>query len=165
MLSGETAVGSYPECAVDTMVKIAQETEKSSYLRHEMVDLKLIKRFPPHAISEAAVWAGRDLGGIPLTVYTISGETALYLAKLRYEAPVFAFSPDQQVVRMLSLAWNIRAFYLPFAQDIAQLHHDGEQQLLGRRLVRPGDTIGIISGTNAVRGATNTLRIKRIGET
>ena len=65
---------------------------------------------------------------------------------------------------MLSLAWNIRAFYLPFAQDIAQLHHDGEQQLLGRRLVRPGDTIGIISGTNAVRGATNTLRIKRVGE-
>ncbi|MBN1306910.1 MAG: pyruvate kinase [Chitinispirillaceae bacterium] len=164
MLSGETAVGLYPERAVDTMANIAQVTEKSSYLNREIVDLTTGKHSPPHAVCEAAVWAGRDLGNVPLCVYTISGETALYLAKLRYEAPVFAFAPDLQVVRMLSLAWNVRAFCLPFTQDIARLHHNGEQQLTARRLVQSGDIIGIISGTNAVRGATNSLRIKSVGE-
>ena len=88
----------------------------------------------------------------------------LYLAKLRYEAPIFAFSPNIQIVRTLALAWNITAMYLPFAEDIVMLLEDGERALQMHKKVRHGDLIGIISGTNAVRGATNSLRIKKIGE-
>ena len=124
--------------------------------------MRTISGYPPHSICEAAVWAGRDLGGIPLCVYTLSGETALYLAKLRYEAPIYAFSPDLQVVRMLSLAWNIESHQLSFAQDIAQLHHDGERLLTTQKKVKSGNLIGIISGTKGVRGATNSFRIKKI---
>jgi pyruvate kinase len=163
MLSGETAMGAFPDGAVTTMKKIALETEKSVYIKHDMIDLRTIERFPPHAICEAAVWAGRDLGGIPICVFTLSGSTAFYLAKLRYEAPVYAFSPDIQVVRMLALAWNIEPKYLPFARDIVQLHHDGEALLVRSLKVRKSDLIGIISGTNAVRGATNSFRIKEVG--
>jgi pyruvate kinase len=146
------------------MATIATVTEASSYSDRRIVDLENSRHYPPYAICEAAVWACRDLGTIPLVVYTLSGATALYLAKLRYHAPVFAFSPDIQVVRMLSLAWNITAFVLPFSSDIEQLHVDGEAMLLKKRLVRKGSPIGIISGTHAVRGATNTLRIRHAGE-
>ena len=163
MLSGETAMGKYPGDAVATMVHIVQETEKSRFINHDMVDLTRNDRSAAHALCEAAVWAGRDLGGIPLCVFTLSGSTALYLSKLHYEAPIIAFSPDIQVVRMLSLAWNITAVSLPFNKDIEELHSSGEMKLLERKWVKRGDFIGIISGTNSIRGATNTFRIRKAG--
>jgi hypothetical protein len=64
---------------------------------------------------------------------------------------------------MLSLAWNITARYLPFIPDIESLHKKGEAQLLKKKWVKPGDYIGIISGTNSVRGATNSFRLKIVG--
>ena len=163
MLSGETAVGNYPGLAVDTMVRIVRETEKSRFISHDMIDLTGNDRSASNALCEAAVLAGRDLGGIPLCVFTLSGTTALYLSKLHYEAPIIAFSPDHQVVKMLSLAWNITALTLPFTTDIEDLHIRAEAQLLEKKWVRKGDYIGIISGTNAVRGATNTFRIRKAG--
>jgi pyruvate kinase len=164
MLSGETAVGHLPQNAVATMSRIASVVESSSYFHHDIIDLSTMKRYPPHALCEAAVWAGKDLGGIPLCVYTMTGETAFYLSKLRYNAPVFVFAPDMQVVRCLSLAWNIFPLFLPFSENIVQLHRDGERYLLNNKLVKNGTMIGIISGTNAIPGATNTFRIKRIGK-
>jgi len=166
MLSGETAVGLYPAQAVQTMTKIALVTEESGYCRRDVVDLSLggEEGYPPHAVCEAAAWAGRDLGGIPIVVFTLSGATALYLAKLRYGFPVYAFSPDIKVVRTLSLAWNVSALHLPFAGDIGRLHRDAEKLLVKKRLLCLGDTYAIISGSSAIPGATNTLRIKRCGE-
>ncbi|MBN1758700.1 MAG: pyruvate kinase [Chitinispirillaceae bacterium] len=163
MLSGETAMGKYPGEAVATMAQIVQETEKSRFINHDMVDLTRNDRSAAHALCEAAVWAGRDLGGIPLCVFTLSGSTALYLSKLHYEAPIIAFSPENQVVKMLSLAWNITAVPLPFITDIEELHTSGEAKMLERKWVKRGDFIGIISGTNSIRGATNTFRIRKVG--
>jgi pyruvate kinase len=164
MLSGETAVGAHPQEAVLTMSKIAQVIEKSDYVHREIHIVKQIDRSLPHAICDAAAVAGRDLGGIPLCLFTISGLTALYIAKLRYQAPVYAFSPDPQIVKMLSIVWNIIALELPFVHSIEELHADGESALVQKGWVKNGDLIGIISGISGVSGATNSFRIKRIGD-
>ena len=164
MLSGETAMGSFPETAVETMARIVEAAESSRFVSHEMIDLTRENRSGADALCEAAIWAGRDMGGIALCVFTISGNTAIYLSKLRYEAPVIAFSPDPQVVKMLSLAWNITALHLPFIADIEKLHRSAEVRLLKKRWVKKGDYIGIISGTNSIRGATNSFRLRRVGE-
>lgn len=164
MLSGETAVGKYPVLAVETMVKIAIVTEESKYTSREMVNLSLREQYPPHAICEAGVWACRDMNFIPLCVYTISGETALYLAKLRYNGRVFAFSPEIKSVKMLSLAWNIHPLFIPFSDDIVKVQKAGEEILISKGFIKRGQLIGVISGTNTLRGATNSFRIKKAGE-
>jgi len=164
MLSGETAMGKYPVQAVETMVRIAEVTEKSSFIHREPVALADDVRDLPHAVCDAAVRAGRDLGNIPLCVFTISGATAVYLSKLHYEGSVIAFSPDVQVVRKLCLAWNILALHFPLIHNVVKMYSSSETLLLRRHLVRRHDTIGIISGTGSVRGATNLFRIKRVGE-
>jgi pyruvate kinase len=163
MLSGETAVGINPDEAVLTMTRIAQVTEQSNYIPRATQVIPTLDHYPPHAICDAAVLAGRDLNGIPLCVFTMSGETAFYLANRRYQAPIYAFSPDWHVVKALSIAWNTIAFHLPFSQTIAQLHKDGESILLQNSLIRQGDLIGIISGATGVCGATDSFRIKKIG--
>jgi pyruvate kinase len=164
MLSGETAIGAYPLQAVEMMAHIAFAAEQSSYFRTEIIDLCKGKRRSACAVCEAAAWASRDLGGAPVCVFTLSGDTALYLSKIRNQSPLFAFSPDTNVVNMLSLAWNVTPIHIPFARHMADLVADAERTLCSRRLAKKGDLIVIVSGTTPLRGATNFLRIKKIGE-
>jgi pyruvate kinase len=164
MLSGETAAGLYPQEAVATIVRIARATEGSTYFSHDFVNLSIIKRYPPHAICEAAEWASRDLGNIPVLVFTTSGATGFYLSKIRNQSRIFAFSPNTSVVGQLSLAWNTTAFQVPFEKSAMALQRKAEAILLKKRLVKQNDLIVALGGTTIAEGATNYLRVKRIGQ-
>ena len=164
MLSAETAAGAYPVEAVATMRRIAETTEESPYFPHDIKDLCLGAPRASHAICEAAAWASRDLSNIPAIVFTLSGDTVIYLSKIRYPAPIYAFSPDPQIVSMLALAWNTRAFLLPFESDLVALKRMAERILMEEKCVKNGSQVVVLSGTTPIRGATNMLRVKRIGE-
>jgi len=163
MLSGETAVGSFPAEAADMMRRIVEKAEGSRYSERDPVDLSLRGGYPAYSICEAAVWASHDMGDIPVCVLTLSGETALYMAKLRGRAPLYALTPDVQVACMLSLAWGVVPFLLPFADNIPELHTSAERVLEQAGYLKHGDSIVIVSGTTPVEGATNMLRIKAVG--
>lgn len=164
MLSGETAAGQYPVEVVDVMTQIIRTTEASSYFSPDLRDLSLLPRQVSHAVCEAAAWASRDLGDIPILVFTATGATAWYLAKIRAQAPLFAFSPNADVVSQLALAWNTTAFTSAFEEDLVQLLSSAEKTLLEKSLVQAGDSIVAICGTVLVEGATNFLRIKQMGK-
>jgi|BioPla2DNA2_1021312.scaffolds.fasta_scaffold39465_2 pyruvate kinase len=164
MLSGETAVGAYPVRAVEMMVEIAQKAESSDYMPRDLVDLSRIGIHPPRAICDAAILASRDMGKIPICIFTISGDTALYISKKRSLSPLFVFCPDPQVVKILSLGWNLNPFYLPFSTEISSLISGAEQLLLEKGHVKKGNLIVLVSGTTPVKGETNSLRIKRVGD-
>jgi pyruvate kinase len=164
MLSGETAVGKYPGLTVDTMAKIALMTEHSSYLNKDIRDLSLKPRLTSNAMCEAAAWASKDLNNIPVLVFTMSGDTALSLSKIRTQAPIYAFSPSMQVVCQCALFWNTEGFYLPFNKNIVELQKQAEEILVSRRLVKKGELVLVISGTTQVKGATNFVRVKKVGE-
>jgi pyruvate kinase len=164
MLSGETAVGSYPGLAVETMAKIAQMTEKSAYFPREIVNLCLRKKHAPHAMCEAAAWASKDLSNIPVLVYSMSGETAFYMSKIRNQSPIFAFSPSPLVVAQLALAWNTQGFLLPFNSNIIALQMEAERILVHEKFVKKGDLVLVLCGTTPSKGATNFVRVKKIGE-
>jgi pyruvate kinase len=95
-------------------------------------------------------------------VFTLSGDTALYLSKLRTRAPIFSFSPRGEVVKMLSLAFNVTAYQIGFQCHIDDLVRTAEQTLLSGKRVAVGDRLVLVSGTTPVRGATNYMQIKSI---
>jgi len=164
MLSGETAVGSYPVKAVEMMVEIAKKAENSDYMPRDLVDLTRIGIYPPRAICDAAILASRDMGKIPICIFTISGETAFYISKKRSLSPLFVFCPDPQVIKILSLGWNLNSFFLPFSTEISSLISGAERLLLEKGYVKKGELIVLVSGTTPVKGETNSLRIKRVGD-
>ena len=164
MLSGETAMGKYPALAVDTMAKIAAMTEHSSYLNKDIRILSLKPRITSNAMCEAAAWASKDLNNIPVLVFTMSGDTALYLSKIRTQAPIYAFSPSMQVVCQCALFWNTEGFCLPFNNNMVELQKQAEEILMSRKLVKKGNLVLVISGTTQVKGATNFVRVKKVGE-
>jgi pyruvate kinase len=162
MLSAESAIGAYPAESVETLTKIALETEKSSYYNTGGSDLDLRICYAPHAACEAAERASRDLNNAPVIVFTFSGDTALYLAKIRNQSPIYAFTPDINVANMLSLAWNITSFVLPVKNETHELFLSAEAVLLENRLVKKNQQIIIICGTLPIKGATNLLRFKLV---
>jgi pyruvate kinase len=164
MLSGETAIGKYPGLCVDTMTKIAMMTEESSYPNKEVRNLSCYSKIIPHAMCEAAAWASKDLNYIPVIVFTMSGNTAFYLSKIRNQSPIFAFSSSLQVAAQCSLFWNTKGFYLPFNNNIMELQKQAEEKLIEKKLVKKGSLIIVISGTTPVKGATNFVRVKKVGE-
>jgi pyruvate kinase len=163
MLSGETAVGKYPERAVETMRNIATTTEKSSYFPEEIVEFPQNEKSSARAMCEAAAWASRDMGNIPVLVFTLSGNTATLLSKIRNQSRIFAFSPDPVVVCQLSMAWNASAFVVPFNESMVTMIQQAENILLKDKFVRKNDLVLVVSGTTPVRGATNFVRMKRVG--
>ena len=162
MLSGETAVGVSPESAVAMMRRIAELAESSEYAKRGPIDLAVRSGYPPYAVCEAAVWASRDMGDLPICVFTLTGETALYLAKLRNRGRVFAFTPEESVANMLSLAWGTRSFVLPFSMDLSKLHADAERVLVDAGLLVRDQMIVVVSGTTPVQGKTDIMRIKQV---
>lgn len=162
MLSGETAVGRYPLEAVQMMHHIAVTTESSAYYPSEPQDRTNPRQPMMHALCEAAAWASRDLNHVPALVFTISGDTALRLAKIRYHAPIYAFTPSPQTAAMLALNWNTKAFLLPFNEDFAALERSAVNILLRQGLIVEGQCLLTLSGTTPVRGGTNVLRIMRV---
>ena len=165
MLSGETATGAYPEAAVQMMTLIAQVAETSDYFNRKIRDLSILNKYPPHALCEAAAYASNDLGLIPIIVITASGETAHYISKIRCQSPIFAFSPDENVVRQMSLTWNVQAHLLDFKWgDIVDILHRAEELLVERGLVAKNDLVAVLAGSIPIKGATSFLRIKRVGD-
>ncbi len=163
MLSGETAVGFSPPGAVEMMRKIAELAEASEYANRGPTNLSVRSQYPPYSVCEAAVWASRDMGDLPICVFTLTGETALYLAKLRNRGRVFAFTPEESVANMLALAWGVHSYLLPFDRDLSECHAEAERMLVDAGVLTPGELVVIVSGTTPVRGRTDIMRIKEVG--
>ena len=164
MLSAETAMGEYPEKAVNTITLIANETEKSDYYYRLPMDLSRIKNYTPHAVCEAAVRASEELGNIPVMVFTLSGDTARYLSNKRNQSPIFAFTPETDIANTLTMAWNVTPFIVSQGDDFDKLIEKAETILLKRKLIKKNDLVIIISGTVPTRGATSFMKIKKIEE-
>ena len=160
MLSGETAVGSYPVEAVRTMAAIAAEAEGS--LR-EYGHLQQIRSEPTHvvveAISQAAITMANHLQAAAILTLTESGFTSRAISKYRPRCPILALSQSERVVRRLSLNWGVSAvLYEGEREDEAMLRY-GLQR--GRELgyVRDGDVVVATAGVSRRTGSTNMIRV------
>ena len=146
------------------MTKLAIETEKSTYYPKNFIDITLSDRNLPHSIAEAAAHASKDQGNVPIIVFTLSGSTANYLSNIRPKGPIYAFSPNKNTVALMSILWNTIGFQIPFDNNVVNLWKGAEQILIKEGLVKKGDIVTIIFGKKSVQSATDSLRMKKVGE-
>jgi pyruvate kinase len=152
MLSGETAVGKYPEDAVRTMRRICGEAE--AYLKAK--GLGPLPSIPAslaglvNPITEAAVdaaWlAARCLDAPVIAAATTSGRTAQALSNRRPSATVLALTPDERVAQLLALCWGVTALPKPVGSapddDLAFAIDWARTQ----RLVERGQSVVLVRG-------------------
>jgi len=120
MLSGETAVGSYPLETVRTMGSIIRRAEDySEKVRGKNSELasRSFVETSSHAVSTMAEEVKRSGGGMILA-FTESGFSARMISRYRPPLPIRVITPDRKTARGLNLVWGIEPEVLDKKGDI-----------------------------------------------
>ena len=164
MLSGETSVGAFPVQAVRTMDRIAREVEASPWFRVPKPDDLPEFDGLDDAMIRAAAYTLNQHPELPLVVFTWSGTAAFRASKIRPRGPIYALTPDAQVVDRLKLAWGITPMQVPPVRTTDDLILAGEQVLLDKGLLEQGEQYLVLAGRSPMRAAMHLLKMQRVGE-
>ncbi len=155
MLSGETAIGSYPVEAVQMMNRIALATEGSLQGR-SATDFERTEYATQFDVTRAVVsGAGlmaQQLGAKILVVASHSGGTALALSQQRSGVPTIGVSSEESTLRKMCLYWGVTPLRGAPACDMPELirHTDAWARKVG--FAEPGDRIVIVGGSHLTAG-------------
>jgi pyruvate kinase len=143
MLSGETSVGRYPVECVQVLHRVAMRIERSGgadYAKEAVLEDNRQK-----TVASAVVLAN-SLKRAKLVVFTRHGMMGKSVSNLRPEhAPVFAFTPAEQVRRQLAICWGVFSVRIDFTEDPNATIEAAEAYLHDQKLAAPGDQLVIIS--------------------
>jgi len=165
MLSGETAVGRYPEKAVEVMVKIINTAESHLSYKPERLRKKGEEAFSiPDEISQAAAVIAESNVVKAIVAFTQSGLTPRFISKYRPRIPIISFTPHPSIQQAMSLYWGVIPKYMPLIKNTDELIEKVDQTLLKEQIVSKGDVLIIILGAPIhVKGSTNLLNLHRVG--
>ena len=165
MLSAESAAGKYPVESVAMMAKIVVETEAQMLLEPRARVLPKHRRLSvPETICECMAHSAQDLDLGAIAIFTETGNTARLLSKYRPEAPIYALSPDVNVVHRAMLLWGTYPIRCERFVGTDKLVNMAEDILEAGKYVSPHDVVGIVAGTQTKAGATNFMRLHLIGD-
>ena len=164
MLSGETAMGQYPEMVVRTMVSIINEVEKEEivYNRNHTP-----QPHSPSFLSDALCYNACEIAGAvkadALIGMTQSGYTGFMLSSYRPRSPLFLFTKTQTLINQLSLSWGVQAFYYDKEESMDAIIADQHKILREKGLLKSGDVV-VNTGSTPVQEhlPTNMLKITRL---
>jgi len=171
MLSGETAVGKYPLQALEAIVRIATEIERSGFLERgprylTRPGLRTRGGASPreHAIAAATVESVRQVGAPAIVVITRSGFSARLVSSYRPAVPVFAVTTELATYRQLAAVWGVH----PVLAEGIDVTYEALSEY-GRRMVREagvgesGASVAITAGFPFHEsGSTNNMRLDRL---
>ncbi|KAH0788626.1 pyruvate kinase [Histomonas meleagridis] len=139
MLSGETANGKYPILSVETMAKIALETEKQMDYYKQLNKGRTIAN-STDAISHAACNAAHHLGAKLIFVFTKSGYSARKVSRFRPDVPIIAMVFNKKAYNKLSITWGIEPTMTKEMSSIDEIMQIVDDESKARGL-KPGDKV------------------------
>ncbi|MGB0719473.1 MAG: pyruvate kinase [Bdellovibrionales bacterium] len=166
MLSAETAAGKYPQRAVEIMSRICARTEEDE-LYDQMMEaerLDAAENDPSDAITTAAYYVAEDINAAVIVTYTMSGSTALRMARQRPDKPIMCLTPNIDKARRLTLSYGIHAVHNPKEpEDFSGPARHAAKILREQGLAEKGERFVMTAGVPfGVSGTTNILRIAEV---
>lgn len=164
MLSGETAIGDHPVEAVKVMDSLVRAAEKA--LARGGIRGKRPMEPEAHVdemIAALAVEAAAKLGARAIVTFTMSGSTALRVAKFRPEVPIFALTPVRQTRMKLGLSYGTLCEEVAETRNMEKIVAKAID--MGRRggFLKKGDLIVVTAGMPPwVSGKTNMLKVESV---
>ncbi|KAB2009423.1 hypothetical protein ES319_D10G165600v1 [Gossypium barbadense] len=151
MLSGESAMGQYPEKALAVLRSVTVRIEKwwREEKCHEAMELPDVGTLFADSISEeicnSAAKIANNLEADALFVYTKTGHMASLLSQCRPDCPIFAFTTTTSVRRRLNLQWGLIPFRLSFYDDMDANLNKTFSLLKARGMIKSGDLVIAVS--------------------
>jgi pyruvate kinase len=172
MLSGESASGSYPIKAVETMAHIHEIVEQ------QQNELEIIKGdeaaiyFKNHSLAgqqvaltdrliAGACRLARDSKAKAILCITNSGHTAYRLSAHRPKADLFVFTSNKELMSTMGLLWGVKVFFFdPSADNVEKTVAAMVDMLKGKKLLSAGDVFVTTLSIPAHQGKkTNTVQL------
>lgn len=151
MLSGESAMGQFPEKALAVLRTVSVRIERwwREEKRHEVMALPDIASSFSDSISEeicnSAAKMANNLEVDALFVYTKTGHMASLLSRCRPDCPIFAFTTSTSLRRRLNLQWGLIPFRLSFSDDMESNLNKTFSLLKARGMIKSGDLVIAVS--------------------
>jgi pyruvate kinase len=165
MLSAETAAGKHPTKVVEAMAQIIEGAEKyqGAHVRIRVRSSGYFER-TNEAIAAAVMYTANHLHVKAIAALTESGETALWMSRVRSDIPIYAFTRQEATRSRVTL---YRGVY-PVAYDLTDedrkaFYFSIFHLMLDLKLVNEGDLIILTKGElTGVAGSTNSMQILKV---
>jgi pyruvate kinase len=161
MLSAESASGTYPVEAVQTMDRIAMAVEDDE-LYHSIIEAQrgAPEKTTPDAIMAAVHEVTQTIEARAIVCWTKSGITAMRAARERSQAPIIAPTPSIETARRLCLVWGTHSVITEDIRDFDDMVKRASQIARQEGFAQAGERIVITAGVPlGTTGATNMLRV------
>jgi len=163
MLSGETAAGSFPNEAVDTMRRIVMEAEQfinyqALYANLRVSVMNQFTKIPSvEAVASSVVQTVVESNAPLIIALTETGHTALMIAKYRPACPILAVSASETTLRQLCYVRGIVPMLTAsfvgtdsvITKAITKAKEDG--------MVKSGDMVVAVHGTREESAGNSNL--------
>ena len=163
MLSGETAVGKHPVLAVETMSKIANQTEKNMNFVKRFRETDFVIKNTIDAISHATCGMSIDVNAKAIAVCSLSGKTVRMVSRFRSPIDIVGLTTSEKTWRKLALSWGVKPVMCEELPSTDVLFYTAKKLAKTALDLEPGDTIIITGGvTMGQSGNTNLIKIENI---
>lgn len=160
MLSGETTIGKYPVECVRVLDRVARRLERSGGAG--FAKEAIFENDRQRTVHSATVLAN-SLDRAKLVVFTRRGIIADIVAAQRPgSAPIYAFTPTDEVCRKIVINWAISPIKMPFNCDPNVTITDAEKVLRERGLIEPGDNLVIVSDLLAGEALYDSIQVRPV---
>ncbi len=164
MLSAETAIGKYPERAVEVMNRLIERTEKSRDYVCQVPDAQAwSKQSLTDGIGFAAYKLAQSLGAQAIATLTYSGKTARRIARFRPTVPILAITPISRTAHSLSLSWGVKPVLVPIVRTLDEMLKQAKQAIKELNFLPPDSLIVMTAGTfPQLPGSTNLIKVEKV---
>src|SRR6266487_2378643 len=158
MLSGETTVGRYPVECVEVLNRVAERIERSGGAGY--AEAAILEDARQKTVASAVVLAN-SLRRAKIIVFTRHGTMARNVSNLRPgHAPIFAFTPSEEVRRQLSVSWGVFPVRIQFSKDPGATIEAAEEFLRENKFTAPRDQLVIISDLRAGESLVDCVQLR-----
>lgn len=163
MLSGETAAGSYPVEAVQTMSRIAERAESDIHYRDLMKEFDDDMTDITTAISHATCTVAADIRAKAIVTVTMSGFTAKRVSRYKPVCPIIACTVNESVSCQMNLLFDVYPLTIPEEDKEAMLFDAAIDAAKKAGYVEKGDQVVLTAGLPlGVSGNTNMTRVVEV---
>ena len=161
MLSGETSAGEYPVLAVETMQRIATETENTIDYQHSLTNYVSVDN-TTCGIGFAACSLANSLNAKAILVTTTTGSSAANISRFRPACDIIALTPNYDVYFKLGMFWGVTPLLDKMYYDTDELLKSARERAVQAKCVESGDVVIQTAGIMTCVSGSNMLVVSEI---
>ncbi|MBE7076068.1 MAG: pyruvate kinase [Clostridiales bacterium] len=158
MLSGETASGEHPIKTVETMKRIAVETENNTFFSNSAIETHNTSK----SLGYGAYALSKTKNVEAIVVVTKTGATAENISRFKPNMPIIACTPDEKAFNKMSILYGVVPILDKTYKNMDTINQSSLEKALSTGLVKKNDKVVLVSGLKAGRSGSSLLVIKKL---